>query len=236
MSFAGDDKSLNDSKVQKYNYLVERKSFLHEALINDLSNFDYHFELANVYAALYDLEPKNNVSRREELLKKSAWEFEQSIMLRPDDVASHYNLGVVYKRMGEMERARESFKKVLSMRSEPKSLNAIISTWIQIGSIYEAQGFFDEAKDAYIKAQELNFEHPDIDEMFEGLENEKQKWHKQMYLPLPKGNFVKASDYAEYGKRAAYSKNTGAGVGAIMPIIGALLVQEFIQKNRTYDE
>lgn len=152
---------------------LEAEKKLKEALQFEPANPDYHFELANVYAARFDLLRKTRAREKaEEMLNLASDQLNQTVMLKPDHAAAHYNLGVLYKRGRRYEEAREEFKKVLSI--DPNSVNAVM----QIGAVYEEQGFFDEARDYYRKAKEINYGNTDIDAALEDL-----KEHEAQALP-----------------------------------------------------
>ncbi len=142
----------------------ETEALLLEAVRDEPSNADYHFELGNTYASLYDnWHGKQNDPRLQTILRASEHELKQAVMFRPGHTAARYNLGVIYKREGRYEDAREEFHRILEIQpGMPAAL-------YQVGATYEAQGFYDEAKDAYLAAHEQSPDAPEIEEALERL-------------------------------------------------------------------
>ena len=136
-------------KLREQGRFEDAEHQLLRALEEEPGNADYHFELANVYAATYDQWNQTAKSLAQKKLDQAAYEFSQVTMIRPDFVAAHYNLGVILKNRGDFEKAREKFRKVLELDSTSSA------AWMQIGASYEAQGFFDEASDAYKNTSQL---------------------------------------------------------------------------------
>lgn len=189
---------------------------------------EYHFELSNIYAMRYDrLQTAEADITVEGMLRSCMRELEQTLRLEPNFVPAIYNLGVVYKNLGEQERAREQFRKVL--QKDPQQVNA----FLQIGDTYATQGFFDEARDEYKKAKELDFANPDIDGALKDLDAWEKQYNAvhQHSVMLPPGmmsdsNYRKSLSPIEQGNPIS-----GRETPQAIPFAGMTLLQEFM-KNR----
>lgn len=219
--------------LSKEDKLLEAESFLLKALEKEPGNPDYHFELANLYAAHYD---RLNQSRKDDkaqtFLELSANELEQTIMIKPDFVAAHFNLGVIYKKQKNFEKAREKFRKVLEM--EPRSAEA----WTQIGMTYEDQGFFDEAKDSYLQAREMNYASPEIQSLLQDLELhrqdalEKSLANDRFNSALSSSMLKRKNLYTRVGEYEEEAVGSGGPLQAI-PYIATMLIKEFRQRGES---
>ena len=216
--------------------LEESRRALQGALAFDPGNPDYHFELSRVYGALYDESSRAHQLTEAQLLNFSQNELEQVLMIRPEDIPAHYNLGVIYKRRGNMEQARDKFHRVLKLSNTEKSAAPVtISAWMQIGSTYEEQGFFDDAHDAYMKARELGGNRPEIQSAIEDLktrqnedgENQKKRGRADPWIR----QYVSGSEYAQFGSEALKAQSQGAGMGALLPVMGQILFQQFMDRR-----
>ena len=156
-------------------------------------------------------------------------------MLQPDFLAARYNLGVVYKRLGRFEEAREEFKHVLEL--DPNSVNA----QMQIGSVYEEQGFFDEAKDAYRRAWEMDYGNPGIKAALEDLDHHAEVAHRQMLAqtePLGFSQFRNRFDYSpnSHASQIQSDRQTeadaGQGIQQAVPYLATLLVQQLMKSRQ----
>lgn len=204
---------------------AERK--LKDALELEPANPDYHFELANVYAASFDsLRQTRAQDKAREMLALATSHLSQTVMLQPAHLAAQYNLGILYKRAGRFEEAREQFKKVLALDSN--NVNAMM----QIGAIYEEQGFFDEARDSYKKAKQMNYSNTDIDLALEDLEEHEDKAHKRMMSETSSlmGRRGMHTTQSAQDQVSGNTQNSGAAAQAL-PSLGALLLQQFMQRR-----
>lgn len=205
------------------------------ALEFDPGNADIHFELANAYAARFDKwKHKPNHPTALGWLEKASSSFEQVIMIRPDYLAAHYNLGVIYTKRMEYEKARAQFQKVLSLDSRS------VAAWMQIGKIYEEQGFFDEAEDAYLKAREFDYTNPEIRSVLEDLKLNRADYAKRAAArdaasSLEKyrrgfryAAFSPASDYARDRRNAI---ENAQGPLAAIPYAAAMIIEEFMNRK-----
>lgn len=65
---------------------------------------------------------------RKGLLHESVDEFRQAIQLQPTSTNAHYNMAIVYRQRGEMERALSSLQKVLAIDPSHALANAAVRT------------------------------------------------------------------------------------------------------------
>jgi len=211
--------------------LIAEEKAIKKKLGKDPGNPALYFELSNVYAALFDIIRKKKPESLKWLLK-SGDALEKVVLIDPGHKVARFNLGIVYKRQGEMERAREEFKRVIRF-SDPVTDSRLISAcWVQIGMIYSEQGFYDEAKEAFEKALEFDYENHDIRDALEEVKAAKLS-----------GNFTERSrmftEQAMMGTRSSHDPyvNDGqetqpgafGGVAQAIPYLGQLLAQKFTQ-------
>ena len=148
----------------------EAEELLSEASRRDPANPDYHFELGNTYAAAYDAwQGKLNSPRRQTILRSCERELKQAVMFRPGFSAARYNLGVILKRQGRNEEAREEFRRILEIQPD------MPAAYYQIGETYESQGFYDEAEDAYQQARQRSPGAPEIEEALMRVRQERSQ-------------------------------------------------------------
>lgn len=154
---------------------VEAERNLKKALDIEPANPNYHFELANIYAMKFDhYSTKKTNASKSVALSAAARALEQTLMLNPDSIEASFNVGVVYKKQGKYELARERFRQVLEIY--PNLPNA----YLQIAATYEEQGFFEEARDAYLQAQTLDFGNSGIRSSLEELKLQKERDRERM--------------------------------------------------------
>lgn len=214
---------------QKY---TQAEAALRRALEKEPVNSDYHLELSKIYAAHYDAWGKyKNHPKARELLDLAAQSLENTVMLRPDDIAGHYNLGVVYKRQGEYEKAREQFKKVLE--KDPDAPQA----WMQIGATYEEQGFFDDAKDAYLAARERDYTNPEIRDAIEDLkelrEDDRQRMQARQ-IADQRLAYLQGFRFSPYSHADSFSRTSpsqSAAAVAAIPFVASMLVEQFMNRK-----
>jgi|GEM_PF-898029 len=228
---------LNELKYDSQEDLEESQRSLQAALAFDPGNADYHFELSRVYGALYDDSARGRSPANAQLLNLSQNELEQVLMIRPNDVPARYNLGVIYKRRKNMERSRDEFRQVIKLSHETESASpVVVSAWLQIGATYEDQGFYEDAQDAYMKARKLGGPRPEIQSAVEDL---RDRQHAEIGRnPRPsRGDswtrqYLSGSDYTQFGSEALKAQSQSAGVGALVPVVGQLLFQQFIARRQ----
>ena len=148
----------------------EAEEQFNEALLREPMNAEYHFELANLYGIRHDeaLQAHDETGAQDKL-EASMRELEQAVMTKPDFMAARFNLGVVYKNLGQYEKAREEFKEVL--RQDPAQGPAKL----QIGATYEEQGFYDEAETIYHDLLERYPGHPELQKSLQRLEERREQ-------------------------------------------------------------
>lgn len=215
--------------------LEEAERYLLRALEESPRDPDYHFELANLYAAHYDeWQDQPGHPEAQYFLKNAAHEFEQAVMLRPDFIPALFNLGVIYKKQSRFELAREKFRQVLE--NDPQSVQA----WMQIGSTYEEQGFFDEARDAYLNAREIDFYNPDIAAAMDDLKAREAEFRQRQPFDTEGMGFLKrnfehspfshAQSYEQQRQDAIQGTNPG-GPNQAMPYLAAMLLQQLMSRR-----
>lgn len=216
--------------------LEEAERFMKKALELEPSNHQYHFELANVYALRYDQKPKDR--HRDKMLRSAARELEQAVMLHPDFIQAYFNLGVVYKKQGEYEKAREQFRTVLQI--EPSLVNA----HLQIGATYEQQGFFHEARDAYEQALRLDYGNAGIDGALDDLQERKKEDEERMLAETAAtrlNRYQSAFPYTPDGQAAGYEQkrqeqlDSSAGMEQAIPYLGSWLISQFMNWRESRD-
>ncbi|MDP3920293.1 MAG: tetratricopeptide repeat protein [Candidatus Omnitrophota bacterium] len=212
---------------------LESERMFYRAIELKPDNPYYHFELSNLYALRYDLlkQPSLDADGKQ-LMESSARELEQASMMHPSFLEAHYNLGVVYRRLGEFEKAREEFKQVLVL--DP----TLAGPYMQMGEIYETQGFFDEARDMYLKARDLDYHNPDIHGAIEELTEHKEIFKQRQRTRDAASDWGRRSrgfEYSpnsqanQYGNEQYGSSSQGQSIQAAAPYIGMMLVQEFMR-------
>ncbi len=228
---------LSEIKFDSQQALEESKRSLQSALAFDPGNADYHFELARVYGAFYDETMKIPSKADLHYLDLSEHELQQVLMIRPNDIPAHYNLGVIDKRRKSMERARDEFRRVLNLSKTDASASPVsISAWMQIGATYEDQGFFDDACEAYMKAREIGGNQPEIQSALEDIRS-RVKEDVQLRTNSRNGDswtrqYVSGADYTQFGMDAIKAQNQRAsGVGALLPVVGQMLFQQFMSRR-----
>lgn len=235
---AGDFEAALEFKSQGQIY--EAADHMKKAVNLDPSNADYHFELANIYALQRDeFQNSGDEVQARKMLEASAAELEQAVMYEPDFLAAHFNLGVVYKKLGKYEAAREKFRTVLEM--DPEQLAA----QMQIGATYEDQGFFDEAETIYLEAREKYFRNPDVELALNDLAQRRlAAKHRAASSaggipPAAFGALTSSGARSYFETQNAIYPNSqndrSASVAQAIPYLGSLLMQQFM-KNRTSRE
>ncbi len=193
-------------------------------------NPDLFYRLSTVYATLFDRTRKQKGSQSTEWLVKSRDALEKVLMIRPEDKVAHYNLGVVYKRLGQMERSREELKKTIRLCNEEEDVRLLCASWLQIGSVYEEQGFFDEAKEAFLKARELDYGNPEIQEAIRDVDVKRKAPGKgggsSFGMPSTGSSFSSNPQTAAAMGRDPNAQDQN-GIAQALPALGQALMQKF---------
>ena len=210
--------------------LIGMERELRAKLGREPGNADLYYRLSTVYATLFDRTRTQKGSQYLEWIVKSRDALEKVLMIRPDDKVAHYNLGVVYKRLAQMERAREELKKAIRLCDTEQDAHLLCASWLQIGSVYEEQGFFDEAKEAYLKAREFDYGNEDIQEALREVDAKRKAPDKgggsSFGMPM-----MGSSGSMSPQTAAAMGKDPNAqdqsGIAQALPALGQALMQKF---------
>jgi len=193
-------------------------------------NPDLYYQLSAVYATLFDRTRTKKGNQSLEWIVKSRDALEKVLMIRPEDKVAHYNLGVVYKRLGQMERAREELRKAIRLCDPEEDAYLLCACWLQIGSVYEEQGFLEEAKEAYLKAREVDPENPDIQEAVRAVDIKRkapeQGGGPSFGMPSTGSGFSKDPQTAAAMGLDPNAQNQG-GMAQALPALGQALMQKF---------
>ncbi|NVM37801.1 MAG: tetratricopeptide repeat protein [Candidatus Lokiarchaeota archaeon] len=76
--------------------------------------------------------------------------FERITILSPKDYRAHYNLGIAYFNLGQMDNAKNSFEKALTIKPDYKYC------FYNLGLIYEDLEQYEEALNYYEQALEID--------------------------------------------------------------------------------
>lgn len=214
----------------------EAENAMLEAVQAEPHNPAYYFELSNIYAALYDTwQSRPNAPRAIELLNRSRHALEQVTLFQPDHLAARFNLGVVYKRQGHYELAREEFRKVLELSPD------LAAAWYQIGSTYQLQGFYDEAEDAYRKAGELSYDPAGVRDAMQELQQARFSAAQSAERQASLGSFgnypATAAGYDPLGRSQSLygslygQSNQNSSSTAVLPSLAAMMIQQMLSRN-----
>jgi len=90
-------------------------------------------------------------------LKKSEEEFKEEIKKDPEDVMAHYNLGIVYSKIGRLDDAIEEYKLAIKYCTRYKANSDFLArAWFDLGVDYQQKEMLDEALMAYEKSLSCN--------------------------------------------------------------------------------
>ena len=193
-------------------------------------NADLYLRLSTVYATLFDRTRKQKGNQSVEWLVKSRDALEKVLMIRPEDKVAHYNLGVVYKRLGQMERSREELKKAIRLCEPGEDTYLLCAAWLQIGSVYEEQGFYEEAKEAYLKAREFDFGNPDIQEAIRDIDAKRKAPEKGggSSFGMPSmGNSLSSNPQTAAAMGQDPNAQDQGGIAQALPALGQMIMQKF---------
>lgn len=238
------EQAFNDAMALKNEgRLVEAEGKLQEALQSAPGNPAYHFELANLYALQHDAYQEISSARSDALLGRVAHELDQTLMLDPDFLPAQYNLAVTYKRLEDYERAREELRRLMDKAGQKGDLAMKRSAQMQIGYVYEEQGFFDEARDSFLAAQELDYANQDARDALENLKmHQRWKEEKTRRQDLGRGLSQMQQSVAEVNARSRYNSSNpystpyagaqqSASSGQMVASLGSMLAQQFLGRG-----
>jgi len=209
--------------------LFKAERELKEKLGKDPGNPEYYLELSNIYATLFDRNRKKKGRQAEEWLWRSGDALEKAVMIDPENKVAHYNLGVVYKRQGAMERAREELKKTLRLCDPNQDALLMFASCMQIGAIYEEQGFFDEAREAYQQAREYDYGNEDAREALAELEMKRKGEAGSDYnmSPMGMGGGMVPRPSPQTGSVDPNVQQDPQALVQAIPYLGQMLMQKF---------
>ncbi|MFA5168292.1 MAG: tetratricopeptide repeat protein [Candidatus Omnitrophota bacterium] len=193
-------------------------------------NADLYYRLSTVYATLFDRTRTQKGNQSLEWLVKSRDALEKVLMIRSEDKVAHYNLGVVYKRLAQMERAREELKKAIRLCDPEQDTYLLCASWLQIGSVYEEQGFFEEAKEAYLRAREFDYGNPDIQEALRNVDAKRkapEKGSGPSFGMSSMGNALSANPQTAAAMGLDPNAQDQGGIAQALPALGQMLMQKF---------
>ena len=200
---------------------------LRSKLAMEPGNAAYYLELSSVDAALFDRTRKGK--QLSEWLARSGEALEKVVMLDPGNIVAHYNLGVVYKRQGRMEKAREQLKKGIARCHPEGESDLAAALWIQIGDTYAEQGFYEDAQAAYLKAQEYDYGNQEIREALSDLRAKMKSSDGGSSSPISMvpslGGGMSAA--ALSGDRTAAENSSNQGIAQAIPYLGQMVANKF---------
>lgn len=107
---------------------------------------DYRLVRVRAAGALAAISPGDLAPENCESLAKAMEEFEKSLLSRPDDYASHYNMGNLHAERREYDQAIAEYE--LAMKLSP----GIVAPLVNMSLAYSQQGRMDKAEEALRKA------------------------------------------------------------------------------------
>jgi len=100
---------------------TKAEKYLRHALRLNPSNHLALFYLGNLNFDHAQNVDKDNPQRKE-FLKKAAFYLNQALTINPFFPAGHYDLGLVYRQLGNLKKAQSHFEKVITLSANPSSL------------------------------------------------------------------------------------------------------------------
>jgi tetratricopeptide (TPR) repeat protein len=130
-----------------------------------------------------------------------------------------------------MERAREELKKAIALCDPEQDARLLCACWLQIGAVYEEQGFFDEAKECYLNAREFDYENPDIQEAIRDVDAKRKAPERggggsSFGMPSTGGAFSSDPQTAAAMGQDPNAQDPGA-LAQALPALGQMLMQKF---------
>jgi len=103
-----------------------------------------HLSLAQQYSV--DLLKETDQTRQRELYLKSIYEFQEGIRLFPENAEAYYNMGILYYKVGEKQKAFDAFS--LAVKYIPDHARALN----YLGIIYSEQKNYDKGMELFQSA------------------------------------------------------------------------------------
>lgn len=154
-------------------------------------------------------------------LKKSEKEFKEEIKRDPEDAIAHYNLGIVYSKLGWLNDAIEEYKLAIKYGTKYEANHVFLSrAWFDLGVDYQQKEMIDKAITAYEKSLYYN---PHYTKARKNLDQIKQLLKPKSYLKINK-------DFKDMGGKVVMElrtdfedwKNKNAGKVVVIPHHGDL--------------
>jgi tetratricopeptide (TPR) repeat protein len=227
---ASQDPTREDFSEKTDSELIGMERELQAKLGLEPGNVDLYYRLSTIYTTLFDRTRTQKGKQYLEWLMKSRDALEKVLMIRPKDKIAHYNLGVVYKRLAQMEHAREELRKAVQLCDPAEDVYLLCASWLQIGSVYEEQGFFDDAKEAYLKAREFDYGNPDIEEALrnvEALRKAPEQGGGSSFGMPSMGSSLSSNPQTAAAMGLDPNMQNQGGMAQALPALGQMLMQKF---------
>ena len=133
-------------------------------------------------------------------LKQSEREFKEELKRDPEDAIAHYNLGIVYSKLGRLNDAIEEYKLAIEYGTKYKANHGFLArAWFDLGVDYQQKEMIDRAITAYEKS--LHYD-PHYIQARINLDLIKQLLKPKSYLRINK-------DYHDMGEKVVMELRTG---------------------------
>jgi tetratricopeptide (TPR) repeat protein len=137
------EKAKSFRNQEKYEEALEILDLLYQRNPNSLdvkrvlieTLFDYGGYLNDIYTLEYE---------------KAMQSFKRITEMSPNNYRAHYNLGLAYFNLGQLENAKNSFKTALNIKPDYKYC------FYNLGLLHESKQLYEEALDYYEKALEID--------------------------------------------------------------------------------
>ncbi len=80
--------------------------------------------------------------------------YQKAIAINPDNIVAWNQLGLIYKRLGRLDKAAEAYNHVLELAGADESLQA--AAYGNLGTIYQTRGELDKAEEYHLKALKID--------------------------------------------------------------------------------
>jgi tetratricopeptide (TPR) repeat protein len=141
------------------------KLFLSEIMINQAINeFEKVLSIDSDYIEAYLLLSLALQQGKNPDLKKAMELLEKASKIEPNNADAHLNLGQIYNKLREGEKAKEEFSKVIELSNEP---SVLLSAHLGLMAIYKKRGELQKAQEEYEAAYKI---FPGVEEMIKQAE------------------------------------------------------------------